>query len=227
MQIGFYESHAYVVLLLKSVLGAADSTVLSNLKTKITRATKAGVGVDRVAACNKMEIEEINMTTSFQPPSSIRKVIVQVVEACDLLPKDGQGSSSPYVMVEFDGQTKRTTTKFKELNPVWNETLEFIIFDPDKIEFQVMEIEVYNDKKYENGSRCKNQFLGKVKLYGAHFAKRGDETLVSFALERKSVFSWIRGEIGLKIYYYNEFMNQDQNQTHTVLLTQQNLIDQE
>ncbi|KAF7808001.1 E3 ubiquitin-protein ligase PUB23-like [Senna tora] len=35
MQIGFYESCAYVVLLLKSVLGAADSTVLSNLQTEI------------------------------------------------------------------------------------------------------------------------------------------------------------------------------------------------
>ncbi|KAF7826646.1 E3 ubiquitin-protein ligase PUB23-like [Senna tora] len=36
MQIGFYESRAYAVLLLKSVLGAADSTILSNLNRNVS-----------------------------------------------------------------------------------------------------------------------------------------------------------------------------------------------
>ncbi|CAL1397189.1 unnamed protein product [Linum trigynum] len=40
--------------------------------------------------------------------------------------------------------------------------------------------------------------------YGSQFARRGDEGLVYFALEKKSVFSWIRGEIGLRICYYDE-----------------------
>ncbi|KAF7818859.1 E3 ubiquitin-protein ligase PUB23-like [Senna tora] len=35
MQRGFYESRAYAVLLLKSILGVADSTLLSNLKTEM------------------------------------------------------------------------------------------------------------------------------------------------------------------------------------------------
>ncbi|CBI15270.3 unnamed protein product, partial [Vitis vinifera] len=127
------------------------------------------------------------MTTSAQPPpppsKTQRKLIVEIVDARDLLPKDGQGSSSPYVIVDFDGHKQRTTTKYRDLNPVWNEKLEFLVSDPDTME---------------------NHFLGRVKLYGSQFAKRGEEGLVYFPLEKKSVFSWIRGEIGLRIYYYDE-----------------------
>ncbi|KAE9602169.1 putative C2 domain, phosphoribosyltransferase [Lupinus albus] len=163
------------------------------------------------------------MTTPFQQqqqqqqqaPRSVRKVVVEVVDARNLLPKDGQGSSSPYVMAEFDGQRKRTTTRFKDLNPVWNESLEFIVSDPDNMEYEELEIEVFNDKKFGNGSGRKNQFLGRVKLYGTQFGRRGEEGLVYFTLEKKSVFSWIRGEIGLKIYYYDELLfEQEQEQEH-------------
>ncbi|KAK7292241.1 hypothetical protein RIF29_08018 [Crotalaria pallida] len=154
------------------------------------------------------------MTTPFQhlqPPQSVRKLVVEVIDARNLLPKDGQGSSSPYVMAQFDGQRKRTTTRFKELNPVWNETLEFIVSDPDNMEYEELEIEVFNDKKFSNGSVRKNQFLGRVKLYGTQFARRGEEGLVYFTLEKKSVFSWIRGEIGFKIYYYDELLVEEED----------------
>ncbi|XP_022737438.1 protein QUIRKY-like [Durio zibethinus] len=151
------------------------------------------------------------MTSSYQqhppqPPKTVRKVFVEVVDARDLLPKDGQGSSSPYVIADFDGQKKRTSTKYRDLNPVWNETLEFTVSDPDTMDVEELEIEVFNDKKFGNGSGRKNHFLGRVKLYGSQFAKRGEEGLVYFPLEKKSVFSWIRGEIGLRIYYYDEIV---------------------
>ncbi|KAI4343839.1 hypothetical protein L6164_011143 [Bauhinia variegata] len=153
------------------------------------------------------------MTAPFQqpplPPRTVRRLIVEVVDARNLLPKDGQGSSSPYVMANFDGQRKRTTTRYKELNPVWNEALDFIISDPENMEFEELEIEVYNDKKFGNGSGRKNHFLGRVKLYGTQVAKRGEEGLVYFTLEKRSVFSWIRGEIGLKIYYYDELLEEE------------------
>ncbi|XP_027919498.1 protein QUIRKY [Vigna unguiculata] len=151
------------------------------------------------------------MTTPFQqPPQTVRRLVVEVIDARNLLPKDGQGSSSPYVVADFDGQRKRTTTRFKELNPVWNEPLEFIVSDPDNMEFEELEVEVYNDKKFGNGSGRKNHFLGRVKLYGTQFSRRGEEALVYYTLEKRSVFSWIRGEIGLRIYYYDEMLTEEE-----------------
>ncbi|XVF11983.1 hypothetical protein REPUB_Repub08aG0075800 [Reevesia pubescens] len=151
------------------------------------------------------------MTTSSQqhppqPSKTVLKVIVEVVDARYLLPKDGQGSSSPYVIADFDGQKKRTSTIYRDLNPVWNEALEFTVSDPDNLDVEELEIEVFNDEKFGNGSGRKNHFLGRVKLYGSQFAKRGEEGLVYFPLEKKSVFSWIRGEIELRIYYYDEIV---------------------
>lgn len=139
-----------------------------------------------------------------KPPQVIRKLIVEVVDARDLLPKDGQGSSSPYVVVDFDGQKKRTSTVCRDLNPSWNETLDFIVSDPSTMEYEELEIEVYNDKRLSSGNARKNHFLGRVKIYGSQFSKRGEEGIIYFPLEKKSVFSWIRGELGLKIYYYDE-----------------------
>ncbi|PON31801.1 C2 domain containing protein, partial [Parasponia andersonii] len=141
-----------------------------------------------------------------QPPRTIRKLIVEVVDAKDLLPKDGQGSASAYVVADFDGQRRRTSTKFRDLNPVWNEALDFVISDPENMEYEELEVDVYNDKKYcnANGTARKNHFLGRVKLYGTQFAKRGNEGLVYFPLEKRNLLSWIRGEIGLRIYYFDE-----------------------
>ncbi|KAM7471386.1 hypothetical protein LguiA_009569 [Lonicera macranthoides] len=143
-------------------------------------------------------------------PRILRKLIVEVIDAKDLLPKDGLGSSSPYVVADFDGQKKRSSTVCRNLNPAWNERLEFIVSDPRTMEFEELEIEVFNDKKLSNGSARKNHFLGRVKLYGSQFARRGEEGLIYFPLEKKSVFSWIKGEIGLKIYYYDEIVDEQE-----------------
>ncbi|XP_011071607.1 protein QUIRKY isoform X1 [Sesamum indicum] len=147
-----------------------------------------------------------------KPPTTVRRLIVEVIEARDLLPKDGQGSSSPYVVADFDGQKRRTSTVERNLNPVWNEALQFVVSDPKTMEFEELNVEVFNDKKLSNGNARKNHFLGRVKLYGSQFAKRGEEGLVYFTLEKKSVFSWIRGDLGLKIYYYDEMVEEEQQQ---------------
>ncbi|XP_021733787.1 protein QUIRKY-like [Chenopodium quinoa] len=135
----------------------------------------------------------------------VRRLIVEVIDARDLLPKDGQGSSSPYVVVDFDGQRKRTTTKYRDLNPTWNEPLDFIVSDPNTMDFEELNAEVYHDKRMSpSGAGRKSHFLGRVKLYGSQFSRRGDEGLVYFPLEKKSVFSWIKGELGLRIYYFDD-----------------------
>ncbi|XP_059303907.1 protein QUIRKY [Lycium ferocissimum] len=146
----------------------------------------------------------------LKPPQIVRKLVVEIFDARNLLPKDGQGSSSPYVVVDFDGQKKRTSTQQRNLNPEWNEALEFIISDPRTMEFEELDIEVFNDKRLSNGNARKNHFLGRVKLYGSQFARRGEEGLIYFPLEKKSVFSWIRGELGLKIYYYDEMVQEEE-----------------
>ncbi|XXG42941.1 hypothetical protein AAC387_Pa01g3089 [Persea americana] len=135
-------------------------------------------------------------------PVQVRKLVVEVVEARDLLPKDGQGSSSPLVIVDFDGQKKRTQTKIRDLNPQWNEALEFDVLDPNTMEAEKLELEVYNDKRF--GAARKNHFLGRVTISGSQFSKRDEAGIIYYPLERKSVFSWMRGEIGLRIYYFDQ-----------------------
>ncbi|MBA0674261.1 hypothetical protein Goari_015869, partial [Gossypium aridum] len=62
----------------------------------------------------------------------------------------------------------------------------------DNMDVEELETEVFNDRKFGNDSGRKSHFLGRVKLYGSQFAKRGEGGLVYFPLEKKSVFSWIR-----------------------------------
>ncbi|EEF36660.1 conserved hypothetical protein [Ricinus communis] len=129
-----------------------------------------------------------------------RKLIVEVCNAKNLMPKDGQGTASAYAIVDYDGQRRRTKTKFRDLNPEWEEKLEFLVHDTDSMANEILEINLYNDKKA--GKR--STFLGKVKIAGSGFVKLGSETLIYYPLEKRSVFSQIKGEIGLKVYYIDE-----------------------
>lgn len=129
-----------------------------------------------------------------------RKLIVEVCNAKNLMPKDGQGTASAYAIVDFDGQRRRTKTKFRDLNPEWDEKLEFLVHDNDSMPAEILEINLYNDKK--TGKR--STFLGKVKIAGSAFVKSGSETLIYYPLEKRSVFSQIKGEIALKVYYIDE-----------------------
>ncbi|OIT00800.1 PREDICTED: protein QUIRKY [Nicotiana attenuata] len=130
-----------------------------------------------------------------------RKLIVQVCNARNLMPKDGQGTASAFVIVDFDGQRRRTKTKFRDLNPQWDEHLEFLVHDLHSMPSETLELNIYNDKK-----ACKrSNFLGKVKISATTFLKIGSEIpLVYYPLEKRSVFSQIKGEIGLKIWYIDE-----------------------
>ena len=129
-----------------------------------------------------------------------RKLVVEICNAKNLMPKDGQGTASAYAIVDFDGQRRRTKTKFRDLNPEWDEKLEFMVHDKETMESEILEINLYNDKK--TGKR--NNFLGKVKMAGTTFAKSSSEAIVYYPLEKRSVFSQIKGELGLKVYYIDE-----------------------
>ncbi|KAG9444074.1 hypothetical protein H6P81_015414 [Aristolochia fimbriata] len=127
------------------------------------------------------------------------KLVLQVSDASDLMPKDGHGSSNPFVEVEFDQQVHRTQTKQKDLNPVWNETLVFNVSDPSKLPNQVIDIVVYNDPR-NAGSHHRN-FLGRVRISGSSVPFAEPEAVLQrYPLDKRGLFSNIRGDIALKIY---------------------------
>uniref|UniRef100_A0A7N0V2L9 C2 domain-containing protein n=1 Tax=Kalanchoe fedtschenkoi TaxID=63787 RepID=A0A7N0V2L9_KALFE len=138
--------------------------------------------------------------------TSMRKLIVEVIEARNLLPKDGHGTSSPYVVIHFNGQRKRTKTEVRDLNPAWNEVLAFNIEGdaPSNIFGDLLEIDVFHDK--DHGPTRRDNFLGRLRLSARQFVKKGEEALIYFQLEKKSLFSWVQGELGLKIYYLDEVL---------------------
>lgn len=135
--------------------------------------------------------------------STVRKLIVEVVDARDLLPKDGHGKSSPYVILDYYGQRKRTQTAARDLNPTWNETLEFNVGKKSSDVFEdVLEVDVYHDKTL--GPTTRNNFLGRVRLNSRQFVRKGEEALIYYPLGKRNLFNWVQGELGLKIYYVDE-----------------------
>ena len=139
--------------------------------------------------------------------ATVRKLVVEVVEARNLVPKDGTGTSSPYARADFDGQRRKTRTVPRDLNPEWNEPLEFNFPGPgsggvDPVAGEPLEISVFHDVRV--GPSRRNNFLGRVRLDARQFVRKGEEALIYFPLEKKSFFSWVRGDIGLKVYYLDE-----------------------
>ncbi|XVE73879.1 hypothetical protein DITRI_Ditri11bG0154000 [Diplodiscus trichospermus] len=124
------------------------------------------------------------------------KLGVEVVSAHDLVAKDGQGSSNPFVELHFDDQRFRTTTKEKDLNPVWNQSFYFNISDPNNLSNLPLEAYVYNHTKANNAKTC----LGKVCLTGTSFVPYSDAVVLYYPLEKRSVFSRAKGELGLKVF---------------------------
>ncbi|KAK9068519.1 hypothetical protein SSX86_012633 [Deinandra increscens subsp. villosa] len=134
--------------------------------------------------------------------AAVRKLIVEVVDARNLLPKDGHGTSSPYVILDFHGQRRKTRVAARDLNPVWNEVLEFNVGKPSDVFGDMLEVDVNHDRNL--GPTTRNNFLGRVRLNSRQFVKKGEEALIYYPLEKKHLFSWVQGEIGLKIYFTDE-----------------------
>ncbi|KAK6116671.1 hypothetical protein DH2020_049605 [Rehmannia glutinosa] len=125
------------------------------------------------------------------------KLVVEVLDANDLMPKDGHGSASPFVEVEFEGQRKRTSTKPKNLNPSWNEKLVFNIKNPKDLSTQTIEVFVYNDNKH---GHHKN-FLGKVRISGMSVPSSEEEAMVQrYPLDKRGIFSHVKGDVALKVH---------------------------
>ncbi|KAL3641826.1 hypothetical protein CASFOL_012641 [Castilleja foliolosa] len=124
------------------------------------------------------------------------KLVIEILDASDLMPKDGHGSASPFVEVEFEDQRHRTSTKPKDLNPVWNEQLVFRIKNPGDLPDKTIEVFVYNDSK--NGHR---NFLGRVRISGMSVPLSEQEaSVLRYPLDKRGPFSHVKGDLALKIY---------------------------
>ena len=78
----------------------------------------------------------------------VRRLAVEVVDARDLVPKDGLGTSSAYAVADFDGQRKRTRTVPRDLNPQWHERLEFAVPDPAGMHAESLDVSLYHDRRF-------------------------------------------------------------------------------
>lgn len=112
------------------------------------------------------------------------KLVVEVVAAHNLMPKDGEGSSSPFVEIEFENQRQRTQVKYKDLNPIWNEKLVFHINSAEDLPYRTIEANVFNERR----SSSSRNFLGKVRVPGSSVGREGEEAAPAqlFGLDKRS-----------------------------------------
>ncbi|XP_030525959.1 FT-interacting protein 7 [Rhodamnia argentea] len=128
------------------------------------------------------------------------KLVVEVLDASDLAPKDGKGSADPYVEVEFDDQLQRTRTKPRDLDPEWNEKLLFNVTSPAQLPRTTIEVAVYNDKRGDGGGRHKH-FLGRVRISGDSVPWSESLAFVQrYPLDKPGLFSHVRGDLALRVY---------------------------
>ncbi|KAF7000977.1 hypothetical protein CFC21_016739, partial [Triticum aestivum] len=123
------------------------------------------------------------------------KLGVEVVSAHDLLPKE-QGTANAFVEVEFDGQKFRTAIKDSDINPVWNEQFFFNISDPSHLQEKELEAYVYHANRASNNKTC----LGKVRISGTSFVSQADAAPLHYPLEKRTILSRARGELGLRVF---------------------------
>ncbi|KAG7036571.1 FT-interacting protein 1, partial [Cucurbita argyrosperma subsp. argyrosperma] len=125
-----------------------------------------------------------------------QQLVVEVIDAHDLMPKDGEGSATPFVEVDFQNHISRTKSVPKNLDPIWNQKLSFDFDEAQSHHWQAIDISVYHEKRLTEG----RSFLGRVRIPCSDIAKEGEETYQIYQLETKGFFSSVKGEIGLKIY---------------------------
>ncbi|KAG8389864.1 hypothetical protein BUALT_Bualt01G0023100 [Buddleja alternifolia] len=90
----------------------------------------------------RLEVQIMDPAKAMQKPVGILNV--NVLKAMKLRKMDIIGQSDPYVKLKLSDDklhSKKTTVKFKTLNPEWNEEFTFVVKEP---ETQVLKLNVYD-----------------------------------------------------------------------------------
>lgn len=74
------------------------------------------------------------------------KLVVEVVDVHDRMPKDSKGSANSFVQVDFKNPFSRTRTVHTNLNPIWNQKLLFPFDETQNHHHQSIEISVYDER---------------------------------------------------------------------------------
>ena len=116
-------------------------------------------------------------------------VYIRIIQARNLLAKDTQGTSNPYVKVRMGSATARTTTRKRNLNPDWGMVFPFS-WDGS---MRYARIEVW-DEDVKSG----DQFLGMTLL--PLFSLRDGDTFSSwYPLGKRSTRSTVGGDIEIEL----------------------------
>lgn len=114
---------------------------------------------------------------------------VEVIDACDLAAKDLNGFSDPFCILYLNSQQFITTTKFKTLNPEWNEKFSFDLSEVP------CNLTVY---MYDEDTFKANDFMG-FTLVPVHVLARDKVTEVICPLKARKRKEDITGSIRLKL----------------------------
>lgn len=94
------------------------------------------------------KILDVDQVNSLKISRALRKPVgilhVKVLHAVKLKKKDLLGASDPYVKIKLTEDklpSKKTTVKYKNLNPEWNEEFNMVVKDPES---QAVEFNVYD-----------------------------------------------------------------------------------
>ena len=87
------------------------------------------------------------------------RVTVQALSAKNLPAKDIGGSSDPYVKIVAGKATTKSKTVMKQLNPVWNETLQLEHVDVHDIESKTLKVEVWDWDRFKP-----NDLIGRAEI---------------------------------------------------------------
>ncbi|KAL1219167.1 Multiple C2 domain and transmembrane region protein 8 [Cardamine amara subsp. amara] len=113
---------------------------------------------------------------------------------------DGYGGVNAFVELRFDDQKVKTSTKFEDSKPVWNEKFFFNISDTEDLSNRVLEAYVYNKT-----SSITKSCLGRIRILGTAFLPYSEAVGLPYPLEKEKwrIFSSgaaIKGDLVLKVY---------------------------